>query len=179
MDKKRIFRWEPIVEEADKLFEYLLHNYDNMLDGEEKVKHFDILSGDYFLIGEAYEIKEKYCNEIQCELVPWIRAESKTRDLFKIENWRPFRDPELVTDMFLGYRKFFYFKHYIFQLTMSWHCDNDTYVCKYCKKEDYGRHFGVALYSQRDLKYDKLEILDILPILDDIFYPELLWFEKE
>jgi hypothetical protein len=179
-DKKRqIFSWKDFVEEADLLFNYLLSNYHNMLDGEDKVKHFDVLSGDYSLNSDAYEIKERYSNEIQMELVPWIRNESRTTELFKMENWRPFRDPESITDTFLGYRRFFKFKHYYFLLTLSYFCDNDTYICTYCKKKDYGRHFGVALHGWKDINCANLQPVNVLHILDDNMYPESHWFEKE
>lgn len=178
MNKKFIFSWQKVVEEADILFDYLIRKYETMLDGEDKIKHFDIMSGYYYLIDEADEMKEAYSDKIQSLLVPWIRNEFKIGDLLKIHNWRPFRDPDLLVRMFLGYRKFFQYKHYLFQLTVSWYCENDTTICKYCAKGDYGRHFGVALYGWRDIKYKNLQPLDILPILDDNLYPESHWSVK-
>jgi hypothetical protein len=81
--------------------------------------------------------------------------------------------------MFLGYRKLFQFKHYYFQLTISSSCENITSVCKYCEKEDYGRHFGVALYGWRDISHMNLQPVNVLHILDDNLIPEKRWFEKE
>ena len=183
MDKNRIFRWEPIVEEADELFEYLLHNYDNMLDGEDKVKHFDVLYGRNLYMDAASEIRETYHYEIQRELVPWIKNEFQTGELFKMENWRLYRDRWAMSTMYLGYRKLIIFKQFLLQLTMSFYCDNDVYKCDYCEKKDYcGNAFSVALYGWTDI--NKVEPCNqecayICNDPNDLMIPESHWTERD
>lgn len=62
--------WERLAEEGDELYDYLIHNYENMLDGEEKVKHFDVGYITYGLMDEVLDINKKCSNELQKELVP-------------------------------------------------------------------------------------------------------------
>ena len=179
MDKKGVYNWKAVAEEGDELFEYLIHNYDTMLEGDETVKHFDVGFGWYWLMGDALKIKTQYSGEIQCELVPWIKKEFNKGELFRIDNWKPFRDQDTIIFMFLGYKKLFQFKHYYFQLTISSRCENNTSICTYCEKGDYGRHFGVALYGWKDINHVNLQPVNVLHILDDNMIPDSYWSMKE
>jgi hypothetical protein len=178
MDKNGMYNWKSVAKEGNELFEYLIQNYYNMLDGEDKIKHFDVGFGWYWLIGDAFKIKMKDSDEIQHELIPWIKREFNEGELFKKKNWKPFRNQDTIIYMFLGYKRLFQFKHYYFQLTLSSDCENDTINCKYCQKEDYGNHFGVALYGWKDINYDKLQPVNVLHILEDNMIPESHWAKK-
>jgi hypothetical protein len=152
-----------------------------MFDGEDKVKHFDVGYRWCKLRDAADEIREKYSNQIQRELVQWIKKEFQTNELFKIENWKPYRNPYEIVFMFLGYRKLFQYKHCIFQLILLYECDgdDDTCICKYCENEEYTPHFGVMLFGWRDIKYEKLQPENILTVFDDNMVPEWYWAIKE
>lgn len=178
MNKNCISNWKEIAKEGEELFEYLLSKYEIMLDGDDKVKHFDIGSEWGMLTDKADEFKETYSDDIQRELVPWIRDEIHKGGLFKLENWRPFRDHYTLFDMFLGYRKLFQYKEYLFQLSLLSACENDISICKYCEKGDYGRHFGVVLYGWRDVNRVKLQPVDFITVLDDNIIPESYWCIK-
>ena len=167
MDRK-IRNWETLAKDGDELFEYLINNYEKMLDGEDKVKHFNIDKAKHFNIDNGdyledcvIEIKETYSDELQKELAPWIKNEFQKNELFKIENWKPFRDCDLyLSFIYLGYRKMFQFKHYIFQLAISFGCEErDT--CIHCIKEDligkFKIRFGLGLYGWKDENHVKLE----------------------
>ncbi len=176
MYQKR-YGWESIVEEADDLFDDLIHKYENKFDGEEKIKHFDVGAGWYSLFDEASEIKEKYNDEIQRELVPWIKNEFQNNELFKIENWKPFRNRYEYVFMYLGYRKLFQYKHYIFQLALLSDCELDE--CKYCEKKEYGFHFGLEICGWKERNHVELHPVNIITILDDNIVPKSFWDEKE
>ena len=168
--------WERLAKEGDELFEHLINNYENMLDGEDKVKHFDVLVGFYQHMDDASEIKEKYSFELQRELVPWIKKEFQKNELFKIENWKPFRDPDTYLYMFLGYRNLFQYKHYIFRLSLSSDCDNDD--CIYCEPGVNKSNFCLAIYGWKDENHVKIQPTELFTILDDNILPETFWAKK-
>ena len=177
MDRK-IRNWETLAKDGDELFEYLINNYENMLDGEDKVKHFDIENGDY-LSDDTIYIKDTYSDELQKELVPWIKNEFQKNELFKIENWKPFRDHNLYFSyIYLGYRNLFQFKHYIFQLTISFGCEEED-TCIHCIKENligtFRIRLGLGLYGWKDENYVKLQPRDRITVLDDNILPETYW----
>lgn len=178
MNKNSISNWKEIAKEGEELFEYMLSKYEMMLDGDDKVKHFDIGAEWGMLTDKADEFKETYSDDIQRELVPWIRDEIHKGGLFKLENWRPFRDHYTLFDMFLGYKKLFQYKEYLFQLSLLSACENDICICGYCEKGDYGRHFGVVLYGWRDVNCVKLQPVDFITVLDDNIIPESYWCIK-
>lgn len=175
--------WERVVKEADTLFNNLLQNYDKMLDGDDKVKHFDVLYGRNLYMDAAREIRKTYHYEIQRELVPWIKNEFQTGELFKMENWRLYRDRYAMSTIYLGYRKLIIFKQFLLQLTISFYCDNDVYKCDYCEKEDYyGSAFSVALYGWTDMIHvepceQKYAFIRNDP--NDLMIPESHWAERD
>lgn len=79
--------------------------------------------------------------------------------------------------MFLGYRKLFQYKQYVFQLSLLSNCENSE-TCIYCKKRDYGSHFGVALYGWKDINHVKIQPDNLVTVLDDNILPESYWAEK-
>ena len=104
-----------LVKKGEELFQYMIHNYDTMFDGDY-IKHFDVWYTSHMMEGYYDEaIKECGKNNIKAELIPWIRKEFETNNLFNSENWRPERDYDYC-DMYLGYRKLFVYKQYYFQL---------------------------------------------------------------
>ena len=181
MDKNGTRNWRVAAEECDKLFEDFLPHYKNMLDGEDKIKHFSMGGGWWSLRDHVDKIREEIKDDIQRELVPWIKNEFQKNYLINIENWRPFRDFYLIVDVYLGYKKLFQYKHYVFQLILLYECDgdSDTCICKYCENGEYTPHFGVILFGWRDINYEKLQPENILTVLDDNMVPEWYWAIKE
>ena len=114
--KNSIGNWRVLAEECDKLFEDFVPHYKNMLDGEDKIKHFCMKGRSWGLMEDVNEIREEIKDDIQRQLVPWIKNEFQKNDLTNIENWRPVRDFYLIIDVYLGYKKLFQYKHYFFYI---------------------------------------------------------------
>jgi hypothetical protein len=144
----KISGWEKLVKEGEVLFDYMIHNFETMFDGEFKIKHFDIEIGFIGLTSYAEEIKEMYNDDIQKELIQWIKNEKRENALFQNHNWKPFRDPDLLLYMFLGYKKLFQYKEYVFQLSIITDCDLE--ICDYCKIKENSIHFCLTLYGWKD-----------------------------
>ena len=51
MNDGDVLRWSRsrFVKEGDILFSYMIHNFVEMIDGDSKIKHFDINSGVFVL----------------------------------------------------------------------------------------------------------------------------------
>jgi hypothetical protein len=195
MDKNTIFCWDRFINEGDILFNYMIHNFDKMFDGKLIIKHFDIESGFFGLFDYIDDIKEQYNDNIQQELIHWIQKEFNNKELFQETNWRPFRDQDILTCMFLGYRRMFQYKHYIFQLILNSSCENCD-VCNYCKNNEdctlsepsserempsgersspEGTHFGLSFYGWKDKDYMKLQPYNNMSLSDDNVIPEQFW----
>jgi len=154
----------------------MIHNFKNMFDGD-LIKHFNIRNGIYHLNNEPNEIKDKYSNDLQKELIIWINKEFEANELFKSNNWKPFRDQDILTYMFFGYRKMFQFKQYYFQLTLDTNCD--TYEsCEYCKNKTNLIHFKLALWGWKEDGKENLQPDNIISILSDNIMPDHYWKRK-
>ena len=167
-----ISRWKEFIEEGNEIYNYMINNFNDMID-DTTIRHFDIEYGPYDMISHVDDIKKKYFYDIQKEIIPWIKKESKA--LFEYDNWMPFRDSDVLTIMFLGYRKMFFFKQYMFQLTMRLVCDSGT--CEDCKLVDYIStiHFRVALYGWKD-DNNKIHPEDLFIPLEDNIMPDSYWY---
>jgi hypothetical protein len=162
--------WEELVKEGEALFDYMITNFDSMFDDKSRIKHFDIENGDYGLTCYVDEIKEKHFDSIQTALICWIKHELDINELFKNNNWKPFRDQEMLTTMFLGYRKMFEYKQYYFQLAIDDWCGD----CSYCKEnENTAIHFELELYGWLDKDTNILQ-----PYYHDIVLSDKIMAEK-
>ena len=65
--------WDRFLIEGDILFNYMIHNFENIFDGD-LIKYFNICNGIYNLNDEPIEIKDKYSNDLQKELIIWINT---------------------------------------------------------------------------------------------------------
>lgn len=153
----------------------MIHNFNEMFDGESKIKHFDIGISTIGLDCYADDIKEKYNDEIQKELILWIKKEVDANKLFQEKNWKPFRDPWLLTDMFLGYKKMFRYDKYYLQLSLLIDCELDYDICTYCNTDGDRTHFALTLHGWKDDEDVKLQPYNYYNILDDNLVPESVW----
>jgi len=133
-------QWEEFLKEGEELFQYMLHHYDDMFDGD-CVKHFDIWYATWWMQTHYRDVKKLCGNDIQAELVRWIHLEAESNRLFDPNYWKPFRDGDTLIYMSLGYKKLFVYKGYYFQLqieaTHSYciHCDrNDNLNMGHCSQ---------------------------------------------
>ena len=177
--------WDRLVLEGETLYTYMINNYDKMFDGEKTIKHFGIAIGSIGFGDYVNEIKEKYHTDIQNELIPWIKKEIESNNLFQNKNWNTFRDPDILVWMFLGYRKMFQYKQYIFQLSLDASCGYEfaDVFCKYCSNKEYNSgedtaRFLLVFYGWKDEKYENLQPEDFLTISDDYLMPESFWMRE-
>jgi hypothetical protein len=125
--------WKKFEDKGDKLFNYMINNFYNMLDGDDNVKHFNIIYGYYGTIDiDEDEVMKNYGIDIQKSLVPWIKNEFQDGRLFDKTLWKPFRDMDTYSTMFYAYKKFFKYDKYYFQLSIDAGCGIDE--CKYCNR---------------------------------------------
>ena len=169
--------WDDFVKEGNILFKYMINNFKDMFDYENNItiiKHFDIGFGPYDAMTYTHYIKEKYIEDIQSELIPWIIKEVGSNELFNYNNWRPFRDQDLLLYMFLGYKKMFKYKQYYFQLSLLRDCDYCS-KCKYCISSNTSIHFALALYGWKEVDSIELQPDNIVTIPDDNILPNSFW----
>ena len=196
--KKPPHYWDRFLIEGKELFEYMKNNFDNMFDGDAKIKHFEIRDEICYDYG-SQELNQVFGKEIQKQLVPWIKREFEDNRLFNNTLWRPFRDRYTLTDMYLGYRKLFPFRPnyddypdllesnilrpeinikgiYYFQLSIDADCDED--ICMDCNNDItqiYNKHFELVLYNWTDDKTNTLYFNNSGPILSDYLMPKHHW----
>jgi len=161
--------WPKFLKRGDELFDYMIHNFEYMFLNHTLVKHLEVREAGCHDIG-GKEIEEKYRDEIQKQLVPWIKSEYENEDLLEKDNWMPFRDSYTITDMYLGYKFFFKFiaqnnenqdqtilenslnfcgtRTYYFQLSIDECCDKD--YCKYCDGNEDSTRFELVLWGWMD-----------------------------
>lgn len=151
----------------------------------DKIKHFEIIDGVYRHIKDTEEMTEEYSDEIQKELIPWIRKEFEEKKLFDKTLWKPFRDQSCLSHMYYGYRRLFNYKEYIFQLAMQSYCELDE--CKYCNhtKDNYfsiccenSKHFCLALYGWKEEDSNILQPYKDNIIPNDNIMPEIHWIRQ-
>lgn len=170
--------WNDFLIEGDALYAYMINNFDSMFN-DNTIKHFNIRDGHYWGIDDTEDIYNRDNIDIQYLLIPWIKKEFKENRLFNKTLWKPFRDQYTICDMYLGYRKLFKYKHYIFQLGIETICER--YNCNFCDHSNDGKylipqkntqHFVLALYGWKG-DSDMLEpYKDIKLSLDDIMLEE-------
>jgi hypothetical protein len=198
MTAKLPFCWDRFLVEGELLFQYMKDNFNNMFEGDAKIKHFNIRNEMCYDHG-SHELNQVFGKEIQKELVPWIKKELEDNRLFNNTLWKPFRDIYTLHDMYLGYRKLFLFRPnydsypdllesnilrpeinikgtYYFQLSIDAECYED--ICMDCDNDItnmYNKHFELVLYNWIDDKTNKLYFNKFGPILSDNLMPQMSW----
>lgn len=165
---------ESHIKEGEDLYSYLFNNYHNMIDGNV-IKHFNIGYVSSCVMGYNHDIKDTYKNELEQELLPWIKIEYEEDRLLQKSNWRPFNDRFNAHYMYLGYNKLFRYKQYYFQLTINTALCESCEDCKYCNNESTRTHFELALYGWVDEKFKKLQPDDKYIVLSDDMMPLKDW----
>ena len=165
------YRWDEFLKEGEILYNYMINNFENMFD-KSIIKHFDIIDEYYGNINYGEKVYNIYAEDIQKELIHWIKKEKQSGKLFDSTFWKPIRDYNLV-DMYYGYKKLFQFEHYYFQLAMESYCE--LIDCKYCNdKDDITPHFCLSIYGWKEDNYNKLKPWNVnIPvnnIVSDIYW---------
>jgi hypothetical protein len=112
--------WKEFIQEGNRTFDYMIHNFERLFDGQTTIKQFNIRCGRYIFRDEDIEaIKEEHGADLQKELIHWIHKEKESNELFKRENWNSFRDYFCHETMYFGYKKMFRYKQFYFQLALE------------------------------------------------------------
>ena len=162
------------MKDGNKMYNYMVNNFNDMVN-DKSIRHFNVGYALPHVMDYADEINEKYNNDIQLELIPWIKKEFDSEALFEYTNWMPFRDRYVMTEMFLGYRKLFIYKKYIFQLSLISDCDYKD-ICDNCKNGISDIHFVASLYGWKDNKdNNKIKPYENFTIEDNSI-PDSFWY---
>ena len=165
--------WEEFLKEGERAYDYMIHNYEKMVDIDAFKNHFTMYDG-IWQIG-SIEVLENHGDEIQKVLLPWIKKEYESGQLFQKENWKPFRDPDLINWSNFGYKKMFQYKQYYLQLSIGAECENYK-KCIYCTKTNNALHFQLLYYGWKDDTTMMIQPDNRVSIPnDDMIMPERLW----
>ena len=167
------------IEKGDKLFDYMIHNFESMFDGE-KIKHFAIVDGIKGSGNEVIDVDEftkAHNTDIQKVLILWIKKEYEEGRLFIRENWKSIRDSYNPSFMYLGYKKMFQFRNSYTQIRVVFGCDVYTDDCEYCMKNDISKSFCLGVYGWKDEFCTTLQPYRYIPIPDSetMLIPDQLW----
>jgi hypothetical protein len=78
----------------DRIYKYMVNNFESMFDSELSIKHFHIRPGLFGLWSDADDIKEEYSKNIQLDCIRWIKNELIKEQLFNSTNWIPIQDSD-------------------------------------------------------------------------------------
>jgi hypothetical protein len=135
------------IEYGYKYYNYMVANFNEMFDGDSIVKHFDIIGYMYDgLADEAEEICQIYGVDIQKNLNTWIHKEHGHNRLFDEANWKPFRDMDVLTHVYLNYNRLFKYENNYFQLIIDDWCG----TCTYCVDNSDIIHFKLLFRGSTD-----------------------------
>ena len=151
----------------------MIHHYDDMFDGDN-IKHFNIWYSSWWMYSYVDDVKIECEQNIQSELVPWIRNEFENKWLFEPNNWKPFRDADSYIYMTLGYKKLFVYKQYYFQLQIEAECAD----CIHCERNDNPIHFELGVYGWKDTHSNKVLPYNDVIVLPENFMSEFEWNRK-
>ena len=154
-------RWQKMLARGDEFFTYMISNFNSMFINDTFVKHFEINEDSRYNM-EIYETDDKdaqnkLLDDIQKELVPWIKNEHKSGRLFENTNWMPFPGGCgcSVYETYLGYRYMFLYKDLYFQLSINEDCIPEE--CKYCDGNEFNMRFELVFEGQKDESSNKLK----------------------
>jgi hypothetical protein len=167
--------WTAHEQKGDKLYKFILDNFDTMFEGDTLIKEFDIRPGEYGL--PLNDIMDTFGDDIQKQLIPWIKNELEQKLLFDRTLWKSKRDKCWITASYLAYKRMFQYKNYFLQLIIDDCCGKCDYLiddekCRY----DICIHFELALHAWIDEESGHIEPDKCFSnILIDMMYPEKWW----
>lgn len=145
--------WDKFIIQGKKYYKYMIENFHTMIS-DISIPHLDIRPGTYNLIDEHDLIQMQFGQEIEKQLLKWIKNEFNDARLFKEDWWKPFRNTEHLSCMSLGYKKMFIFSpndksvdqinKYFFQLSLERVCEEDCITCNGTNRDI---HFNLLLYG--------------------------------
>jgi hypothetical protein len=168
------FKWSEFLILGDKLFNYMINNY-NIMINNNKIRYFEIM--DYRDKIDMYDKKildvlnDNCLKTIEDKLIPWIETQHKSGQLFEKSNWKPFRDQEDFLTCVLGYKILFQYDKYYFQLVIDY-----CYVS--LQDRTMSGYFQLSLIGWKEDDKENLQPDDKVIIPHDNIMPDWYWDEK-
>jgi hypothetical protein len=117
------------------------------------------------MVGYYNEVFEEHEKGIHDALLPWIHEEYQSGRLLNKEDWKPFRDQEVLTTCYYGYRKLFMYDKYYIQLAIEGEKDDAW--------------FEIELYGWKDDEKDYLASdHNYMKMPEDMRMPDIHWKRK-
>jgi len=104
---------EECIAEGNQYIEYMLQNFDSMIDGTN-VKHFNIHYTDYEMLFYSQVLRKKYRGKIQPYLCTWLMEEATSGRLFTCSNWELEHEDYDYPTIYMGTINYSYINTIIF-----------------------------------------------------------------
>jgi hypothetical protein len=171
--KEEIPYWSQFLKEGDILFDYMIKNY-NVMINDNIIRGLEIFEIRQNFYSEILYLEKNHLDEIQKELIPWIQNQYKTGQLFEKSNWKPFRDIGFTT-FTLGYKIMFQYKQFYFQLSLDTYYPFEEELKNDKYKEFDWVCFLLALYGWKEDGKEKLQPDNYVVIPSDNIMPDQYW----
>ena len=166
--------WVSFEKEGEELYEYLTRHFECLFEPTGAIKYFD-MRYTFYPTYDYYEgVKKEIGKQVHKEIIPWIHEERRTGRLFDNRNWKPFRDQDVLTSMYYGYRPLFVFHDFFyFQLVIERiYRDTANRTIKPCIV------LQVGLYGWKERGIEYIQPYDDLMIEADNMMPDRHWIQK-
>ena len=146
------------IREGEELYQFLIENFDTMFNKDNTLIFVDIR---YFSDSCQDYLKDIHTNDsddIKREYSVWLLQEKNSGRLFDRANWQIYRNRDVFTDMYLGYRILFIYKQYYFQVSYDFY------------------FFALGLYGWKDKQIEALQPDNLAIILSDQYISDRNWY---
>jgi hypothetical protein len=165
--------WPRFEKEGDELYEYLTTHFEDLFEPTGAIKYFDTRYTSYHTLGVYEEVHKECGKKVHKEIIPWIHEERRSGRLFDKNNWKPFRDQDLLTSMYYGYRNLFFFHDFFyFQLIIE-----NNYHNTINRKIKSSIDLQVALYGWKEKGLEYVQPYNDIVVENDTI-PERHWKQK-
>ena len=146
------------IREGEELYRFLIENFDKMFNEDKTLIFVDIRY--FFDSCQDYveDIRKNYNDSIKKEFGLWLLQEKSSGRLFDRTNWQIYRNRDICTDMYIGYRTLFVYKQYYFQVSYDFY------------------FFALGLYGWKDEHKETLQPDNLELILSDLYISERNWY---
>ena len=146
------------IREGEELYQFLIYNFDTMFNEDNTLIFVDIRYFSDSCQGYIKDIQKNYSDDIRKEFGLWLLHEKANGWLFDRANWQIYRNRDVCTDMYIGYRTLFVYKQYYFQVSYDFY------------------FFVLGLYGWKDEYIEALQPDNLEVILSDRYISERNWY---
>jgi hypothetical protein len=166
--------WAEFEKEGEELYEYLTTHFECLFEPTGAIKYFDIRYTYYLTYGYYEGVKKECGKQVHKAIIPWIHEERRTGRLFDKNNWKPFRDQDILTSMYYGYRPLFVFHEFFYFQLIIERIYRDTANCKV--KPYIAFQVGLYGWKEKGMKY--VQPYNEVMVEDDRMMPDRYWKQK-